>query len=753
MKHGITPTPMITSPYNTYSYPNTVLNIKDNTEKKIESRSTENYSMIFAGYMPLGVTNEIMCYEGAHALELFNKHSGNPNTLMYGPMGTYAQQAIASGFKTYFLNTRLPDATYPNFYVALDIKPKKGEDKDLTIYAWLNQEETEYNFALNKSDLPEGAATDSSGANIKEIKIPRIEIGFIPYNVQDAKHGDLGYKKKGSRGFVVEKYLRDEAFKDNFSTSEKPGIEQDEEFHLPLFGLFYRGAGSYGNVFKFNLSNAPVKIKEQYNEFVGEITNQNETEHKFNFALFDIDKNGLNMGFGDRASETCKIRFTLNNHTDTFRAYSLTRKQANKIGPAIDKLTKKVTATIIAKVKETYHEYNHETSTSDLQDIIDDLQRWSTIFAKPKLGTAETYLSKIDMLKDDDKSTGFKLVDFIPCPNQIQFGGGDDGALGEVINSGEFDWKQKVQYNDESILVWDKLLIDFWSGKLDDSLFDSKIIRDAIIIADGVSTKVQQVIDDLVFYREGVFNFEESRPDMLYIRTPDEDVTDMEGVYAWQRSFTNKKNMSVCPNVGRFRFTDPTTGAQVYLSGFFSYLGPNGQLYNYLSKGITDPFASGGWSYVNKAAVNSEELIPRGSDELTQLTNTDITFYQMQSDGIYKLGLDTCYNPGFESVGKNIGCKINENRIMNIAHNILFDNKIIKPTSVNLKSLEDTIKEAISPYTKFFNDMVSVKVKISEHPEEINKHIVLALVDIYADFFSTRNRCEVTLNDANSFAK
>lgn len=745
------PIPLLTGQYVTADYSHTLHTEYDASEKDIVSPSVENYGIISAGYMPLGVTDEWMTFEGENAAQKFLEHFGTPNILAYGSSGSWAYQALLSGFRVSYLNGRLPDATYPNMYLGLDVS--FNEEDTFKFYGYLKSDTSTYSFAVIKDDLPEDAFTDADGANIKTFSIPKTIIQLKPYTVEDAGKGTLGGRTARKNGFQVAKYLK-EATEDTISTSDDEKIAASEKFHLPILGLFYRGRGSFGNVYKCKFSLSPNSVNEKYPLFTLEIKNQSTIEHKFDFTLFDIPMYNVNMGFGDQATENCKITFTSSNSTDKFRAYMITRRDSLKFGPVIGKLEKKIHATIVAEIKKQFTSFDEATSTHDLDMLLEEISEWKGAFPTPTKASAETYLSLFNPFKEHGFGTP-QPVDIPKTSDEIPLSGGKDGKLGEILEEGEFDWtsKAKVEGLDGDVKVWEWIYNEIYSGRMDDSLFDPRMVRDGVIIADAYPESVQTTIRNLIQYRENVFNYDKSRPDIACVMTPEDSVVDIESVFTWGRSLGEERNRTLIPNVGRFRFMDPTTGAQVHLSGFYSYFGVNGQLYNYFTSGTTDPFASGAWSIVHKAARNSEELIPSKAQEFSQLTQMDITYFVQQSNGLFKLGLDTAYNPGKTSVLKNLGYIVNTNRIKNITYLILRDNRIIDPTSVNLTALQDLITAKIAPYTRIFKGRVETKVSVSEHPQEIGKYVVLADTNIYGDHFSDKNRTQVTVHDAADLNK
>ncbi|MGL5316954.1 MAG: hypothetical protein ACRC92_27090 [Peptostreptococcaceae bacterium] len=735
MRNYKIPVSLITGEYVTKSYSHTVLTMKDDSLERVVEQSTENYNVIQPIVCPSGVTDENITFEGSNALTAFDKMFPNINSLAYGPMSTYAREALLSGFKVTVLNMRLEDSTYANAYVAMDVRVGTKESEKLTVYVHLDPETSYYTISTSMDDFEQSMIPD-----VKEVKVPKYIIDFKPFTIEGVKMGYIG-TKTSDRDTRITAYLKG-LFADTISTSASATVAPEDKFHLPIIGLFYRGRGSYGNTFTLNFSDSPNLTEDKYPTHVVEVKNQDVVEHKFDFNLFDITKYKLNMSFADRARDTCKITFTSTNKVETFRAYSVERKEAMKITPMLDKIVAKMKATIIAGIQEQFVGFT-ESSESDLNFLLKDISEWRGVFIPPRKQTMETPLSYVDIFKEH-KFTSPQPVEFSACPTVIPLTEGKDGILGDLVDQGDFDWKATVTLNGNEVKPWEQMLLDYFNGVTDRSIYDPAMVRDGIIFGEGYPVKVQQAIDELTHYKKDIFNYDKSRPDFAYIRTPDDTISTMEDVFTWQKSFLNDENMAIVPNIGRFRFTDPYTGCQVYYSGFFSYLGKNGQLYSYLKSGSKDPFASGAWSIVNKAAENSQELIPKDEFEYTSLKGVDISYFTMQSTGKFKLGEEVAYNPGFTSVMKNLGSIINRNRILNIAYLILRDNRIISTSTTALDDLRDAILTAIKPYMAHFQDNVTVTVGVSQHPEEEGKDIVLADVQIFGESFSSRNRLAVT---------
>ena len=191
----------------------------------------------------------------------------------------------------------------------------------------------------------------------------------------------------------------------------------------------------------------------------------------------------------------------------------------------------------------------------------------------------------------------------------------------------------------------------------------------------------------------------------------------MNDAIAWAHDILGdfkEKNIGMHPVIGSWMFTDPTTGGSYRYSGFFEYLGESSSLASYLLSGTSNSFASGDYSKIFGGADDSQELIPRTSEQKTDLVKADVMYYRRRSDGRYALGEDLGYNPGMMSSLKNIGSCIHFNRILNEAQCFMIDNVISNTDRDSLDLLQKGIEKRIAPYTKHFNNRVVVEVKVSD---------------------------------------
>lgn len=748
MKPKRVPINMIQTPYITFRHSSSGITITDNSEQPYQSVSSENYSVFQPFFLPKGVTNTAIFIEGTDIVQKFIDINGQPNTGLYGPMATYAYAALQGKFSLGYINMRPADATYPNFYIALDVRKAKetdgSTDKIKVLYVELDTNTQEYHMSFDKDSLP-------NVDTIVEVEFPYFRLAFDNYYIEDCVN-DMD----------IDEFLGETAYEINLIKNSD--TIDESVVHIPLWGLVYRGAGDYGNVYTAKFSQMSDQINDTYNYYQCQIMDKSSEEHSFTFATFDVQRGSLNMGFWDKATDACVITFTDTNKLETFRPYGIDRQKANSITAAVQGMVDKTIKGIVAKIKEKFPSFDEtdDVHAGQWMDIADATQEYiANIFVRSNTTAGKTLETPLSFINPFDNEQFDAVRDIIPfeveaCPNEVRFQGGDLGQLGEKLVDG-FSWdikltrKNEETGEDEEYKVFPQMLKDAYSGKTDVAIFDQSIIRDCIMFGDGYPLDVQEVMDDLCRYREDVINFEEGRCDFCYIRTPDYSVKTIAQALEWQRTFlTKEKNMNMHPIIGYWRFDDPTTGAQVDFQGFYDYLGSDSALFNYLSSGTSDSFASGDHSIIVSGKTNSQKLIPKTSAEREELCKRDIMYFKRRGTGKYVLGEDLAYNVGIDSVMKNIGSNIQFNRMMNIASIIMRDNVISNPTPDNMEQLKRKIEDAIKVPAQHFKDKVKVTVKESQHAQEIGKKVVLCTIEVTGHEYSRHNRLHMVSNRPES---
>ena len=744
MKNKRVPVATITGYINTFQHSNTVLTITDESERDIPVVNSDNYTVIQPIYSPKGVTNEWVKIEGTDIVNTYLELFGAPNTAKYGPMATYAYNAVLGRFNAAVINMRPEGSTYPNTYLAFNIEKAKDEKGQTpltkTLYAVMNSSTEEYIFSFDKKDCED---QKEESDEIKEIPLEYYQFGYVNYTVEDL-----------TSETEVEDYFKNKLPKMQVDAS---ATIADVQVHVPQFMLAYRGAGDYGNIFKFKVATNTELLNDAYPFFQGTIKDSIKDVYTFSFAMFDTSVGQLNYGFEDRATNACKKAMTATNVVQEFRAWSIKRKEANKAEKAIQQIIKNTKDYMLAKIKETFPTFDPKTSTSNLADYNSALDTLAGMFKRNRETSAgagrETPFSFVNpWLPLEDAVKEALPLEYVNAPGELQFYSGSLGKLREKLDEEDFSWDTTLQRQEpnpdtgspetKDYKVWSDLLIKAYSGELDDSLFDSSIVPDGILFGEQYPIEVQEEIDKLCKYKEDVLNVETVRPDFCYIRTPEEKVNTIQKALDWSDGFLNgdKKNLNMHPLIGSWRFTDTTTGAQERFSGCFDWLGDGSILFDYLFSCTHKAFATGDYSVITKGATNSQLLVPRTSGEREELKKREIMYFKRRSTGLYALGEDTGYIVGKESVLKNIGSNIQFNRIMNIAHNIMKDNVIIDPTTDDLESLKRKIEAAIVNPAKHFKDKVSVTIGLSTHAQEVNRNVVLCEIRVTGNDYSRYNR-------------
>ena len=744
MKNKRVPVATITGPINTFQHSNTVLTITDESERDIPVVNSDNYSVIQPIYSPKGVTNEWVLIEGTDIVNTYIELFGAPHTAKYGPMATYAYNAVLGQFNCAVLNMRPADSTYPNMYLAFNIEKAKDETGKTPLtkkfYAVLDSTADEYIFGFDKKEVEEALTGDDE---IQEIPLEYFRFGYENFTVEDLKNET-----------EVDDYFKNKLPK--LEVAESSEIA-DIQVHVPQFMLAYRGAGDYGNIYKFKVATNTDLLSDSYPYFQGTIKDATKDVYTFSFAMFDTSVGTLNYGFEDRATNACQKAMSATNVVQEFRAWSIKRKDANKAEKAIQQVIANTKAYLLAKIKEKFPTFDPAKATSNYKDFTDALDAVAGMFKRNRETAAgagrETPFSFVNpWLPLDETVKKCLLLDYVTAPNELQFASGDLGPLRAKLDEEDFSWDTTLQRQEanpdtgspetKDYKVWPDLLIKAYTGELDDSLFDSSIVPDGILFGEQYPIEVQECIDKLCKYKEDVLNVETVRPDFCYIRTPEESVNTIAKVLDWHDGFLNgdKRNINMHPWVGSWRFTDTTTGAQERFSGPFDYLGKGSMLFDYLFSCTHKAFATGDYSIITKGATNSQLLVPRTSHEREELKSREIMYYKRRSNGMYALGEDSGYLIGKESVLKNIGSNIQFNRIMNIAYNIMKDNVIIDPTTDDLESLKRKIEAAIVNPAKHFKDKVSITIGKSTHPQEIDRNVVLCEIRVTGNDYSRYNR-------------
>lgn len=747
MRNKRIPEAMITSPKNVFRHPNTVITITDNSERPIPVINGDNFTVFQPIYSPKGVTNEVIVVEGTDIVGTYLKLFGKPNKVKYGPMGTYAYNSALAGFNVGVINMAHEDARYANVYLAFNVEKKMQEDgrnaATKTLYITQNSTNQKIFMSFTKKDVEDWLDDRRDTDIISEIQLEYYEVGFTANTVEDLEI-DTDY----------DKYLSETAYKIKVNDKTET-IDADDKIHVPIIAIAYRGASSYGNGFRLEVEDQLDFLNGKYPYFNAVIKDAKNKVYEFPFAMFDIPRGTLNYSFCDRGTATCQIVMTPTNSVQEFRPYSIERRLANKVEAGVRALNDKIKKYFIAKIKTQYPNFDPETSESNVKNFIGITAKALLKFTRDKSTEAgrsnETPFSNVNpFLKEESP---YLLVDYIPASRSLPFASGSSGPIEAMLDDEDFDmhqelteevWDEKESTNKQvNYKVWVRLLNNVYEGVTDDAIFDPSIIKHAILFGEEYPLEVQETIDSLCKNHVDVINYEKSRVDWTYIRTPDPHETKtITQVLNWTDGFKNrdKKNINMHPVCGSWRFLDETTGNQERFNAFFDFIGNGGVLFKYLKSATPASFASGTYSVITKGATNSQLLVPRTSTEREALKNRDIMYFRRRSDGTYALGDDSGYSIGFDSVLKTLGSNIHFNAIMNIAYLILRDNRIIDPTSEELEILKKKIETAIAAPMKHFNDRVKVSLGISAERDEVEKRVVVCEIKVTGHEYSRYNR-------------
>lgn len=816
------PRSMITSPYNQMIPSSHVVTISDNSERPEPNVNADQYSVAQALFTPRGITAETIYLEGNNTLNNFKKLVGNVNTVLYGHAGTMALRAVESGFNLAFANVRPDDATYPNFYMSLMVKPfmvvpegqtEEAQDKHNVYWYKVTgdskPENDGYWYDVSeealKEKLKEAGVTVEDG-NIKKLadedKLPVFEFGLFPKHITNLTHdqdlngyltlpagkyavdpvGGGEYPEGGLRKNLVYKARSEKEIEEG----KAPEVGADLTMDVPLFGMAYRGASSYDNIWYANMIDRGSNIDSYYPYFGLEINDSQskKPQHKFDFLLTTYSKGNSSYSFYDKGLAACKMIFTNTNHVQTFVPWMINRKDARRIGTDVSLVVGKLKADTIAAIKKTEADAITFDGLGDDKvkklsqarlDIFlsgyDDLINKFTI--QPEAATSETPLSRVNIFKLADyvyeKDAKTKTVKEVliskampglkirNCAGTVRFAGGSLGSLENVIKEGDFDfettikkeWKRydvikndfEVVKTEKKYRIWVELFKEFYTGAKDPAIFDQTIVKDCICFGENYPNDLQEVVADLVKYKENIVHCENTRPDFTYIRTHEHNFRTIGEVENWAGGFMDvTRNHNMHPVCGTFMFNDPTTKGQERFSGFYEYLGQGGTLFNYLVSGVSDSFASGDYSTLFSAVPGTALCVPRTNEERASLVGRCVMYYERDENGYLKLGDDSGYIPGYKSGLKNIGSNIQFNRMLNAASRKMIKYKITNTDPDTLDKIRKQVQEVIKQGAKHFKNKVVVTIEISSDENEIGRDVVLVTISVVSHRFSKHNR-------------
>lgn len=238
---------MVLSQDNTYLFPNTVIKVTDTTGERTESTSTTypipKFNILIPTVQDIGATNQIeLFYPGE--INAYLKSHGQPNAIKYG-FGPDLIHAIlsngASGVGVYTINLRGASANIANvitlmkYRVEEDVLYKSADNKQyylsngraVTAEQWL-AEHTDYEMPENPAEFDPVTAIGPA------IKRDVLKIKFVNVSVNNCK-------KWTDVHTAMNSLYSDTVDSDGYKT-------------IPVFGVMYKGASTFGNNVYFNLA-------------------------------------------------------------------------------------------------------------------------------------------------------------------------------------------------------------------------------------------------------------------------------------------------------------------------------------------------------------------------------------------------------------------------------------------------------------------------------------------------------------------
>lgn len=808
------PRSFISSPHNALKFPAHVVTITDNSLRPEPEIVSDNYTVVQPFFTPRGITGECIVIEGADIVNNFKELNGNVNTIMYGASGTVARRAVESGFSLAYANLRPENATYPNFYVSLDVNQttKKANVYWTKVTGSSGGLQDGYHYALTEEELKANLKelkVETSGLDIKKLEepnlIPVYEFGFRSrfiegltidtdldgyLSLEEGKgaHYDLTgefYPKGG-----LKKSLK---YKVKSQETDPDEIGAEVKFSYPIFGAAYRGASSFDNVYRAQISTRSDKLDRKYPYYhISLKENDYTTKHEFDFTLFTYSKGNYSYSFKDRMFGDCNKLFTATNRVNTFIGYMHTRREANRLTKDVKLALDKLKSEVLEKMKTvdsgnavTLADIADPTQKAKSQERLDFLlsgyDKLVEKFTKAAdqdvndtplstmdifdLVTKDTIIDENGMKKEIIISAPTPGLEVMNCPSYIQFAGGSLGDLEDVIKEGEFDFYQTihkkwyrwdnsssdyvVDKEDKKYYIWQELYKEFYTGKLDPAIFDQTIVKDSIMFGENYPNSLQEVLADLCKYKEDIVHCENTRPDFTYIRTPENNVRTMNQVKAWVAGFEEKKkNHNMHPCIGSWMFNDASTNGQERFSGWFEYLGIGGSLYSYIASGTSNSFAQGDSSVIFTGIPGTEACIPTDRFDLEFLADNCIMYYGRRSSGYYGLADDSAFIKHMNSSLKNVGSCIHFNNMLTAASNVLLDSVITNTDKDSLDKIKRKVEKAIQRGARHFDNRVTVEITMSTHVNEIERDVVLCTITVAGHTYSRHNRLNMVMERA-----
>lgn len=776
MKSKLISVNMMTGQYVDMLHSHTIVTFEDNSETLRPNIATNDYTVFQPMYSLKGPSDRLMVFEGSDVLTKWDKLVGQADTSLLGPMMTYAYRALLGGWRVATIRIAPPEATYANFYAALDIKAAlddSGEIKNKTLYVEYDTIGDYYHMSYVKETLP-------NKDTVIPIVHPALRVGFDQFVIEDCRNDT-----------DIDMFLGETVFRTDIQAGNE--LTKEDIIHIPIFGLVYTGRGSYGNVFNAQFSVNSTPLNELYPYFSCKVvdTEMKSTDHEFNFTLFNIQNQfKVNQGFFDQATEACKVVFTTTNMVETFRPYQIDKSKANKTTKAVNAMTEKYKNMILEKIKTEFPGFDELASASDWYMIEDAINYVNSIFekpvgpdAKPRIETPFSYVNPFDTTYLETFEN--TAIDYSPLPTSLQFQGGYTGELDKILEEDGFSWdiELPIPTEEEHVGVVDyigvkpgainigktakvtvqfhkeeppktKFFVDYlkkcYTGEITNRIFDQAVLPDSLIMGEDYPFELQEVVANLVQYKYTIQNNDKTRPDCTYWRTPDKSVTTIDEAIEWARAFSTSENLRMVPMIGSWMFEDETTGGTGRFSATYEYFGSDSILLNHLTSLTSDSFSSGDYSVIYKGKPNTQKLIPENKEQREELAKLDIMYFTLNPDQRFCLANDTAWKPGKNSKIKYFVSSIQYGKIIRECSLVMRRHQIIEPTAEKLNDIKNELVEASRFPAQHFGNRIKYTVQISDHVNEAGQNIPLAKVEVTGNDYSNRNRILFTAeNSAN----
>ncbi len=737
-------TNLITGPYNVSNFSHTVLTIVDDTAKKQVTAATSAYMVDQPLYLPKGVTDKVVVFEGPDKVNNFTKVFGAPNTSLYGPMATTAYNALISGFDLSVCNLRNENATFPNWYLAFHATNKvvtSGTPVQLTktIYSYKDIATEVITFVGEKADFEDAIGIAPAKEAIKTHVLPIYNYSFLGLGMEGLKYiSDLELYLTSSTedGGILDVAIEDPS----------ANVVSDETIHIPIIAKAYLGRGKYGNAFKSNMATTSMKINDKYPLYEEYCMDGNNKEHVFNWSPTQDMYNGGLVYYPVQVLEWGSIDTRMhNNLIQMFTGFAQNRGIINKIASTTNTLVSKTLRAAEALILAEYPTWDPTNiQKSNWDEVITLTEEISDLFTFTD-PINECALSYVDMFNTTVGSGKLCLGKLDKAPSVIQMMGGTD-EIEDAVNATGYSKTLKLssQAIDEKP-IFEKLLNDYYKGLVDSAIYDPTIIRSAIVFGEDYPLSVQETVSALTKSRENVYNVENTRPDWVYLRMPEHDlVTNEDQALQWVSTFVDPMNHNMKIFVGSWNFKDLTDNKIHRFNGCYDWLGEHGEFHKFLMSGSSDSIAAGDHSTIYNGITNSQKLVPTGdSTYRKQFSDKDINYFYRNRNGFFSLSEDYSGKPGYNSMLKHLICDINFNNIANTAHNILRDNRYMIPTKTRLDNLAKDVKDACKQYEKHFENGITYIAKISDEGPEAGQNVIVMDIEVKENGYSRRNRVEV----------